>query len=145
MEAVAPPLRLLQTVRYAMESGESLRSGLRSYLELRPDEFAPTVSAWLILIERGCCTGDLLQKIESPARAQLLRIFERGLQGESVLITLSAMDEEVQEQGIIEIETFLGQLPFRMLLPLLFFLFPAFLLLLLGPLLFRVLESMGGL
>jgi pilus assembly protein TadC len=143
METLAPPLRLLQTVRYVMEGGESLRQGLHEYLKSPPDDFTITVKAWLQLLERGCLTAELLQKISSPARRHLLTLLERGLRGEPVLAALEALDDEIQEQSLAEIESFLGTLPFRMLLPLLFFLFPAFLVLLIGPLLMRVVGFAG--
>ena len=126
-----------------MESGESLRSGLRDYFLAPPDDFTPTVQAWLQLLERGCQTQELARRIRSPARRHLLALLERGLRGEPILSGLITMDEEVQEQCLLEIDNFLADLPFRMLLPLLFFLFPAFVILLLGPLLMRVVGSMG--
>jgi len=143
METLAPPLRLIQTVRYTMESGESLRAGIHEYLRTPPDHFSMQVQTWLQLLERGCSTSEWLEQLESPVRRHLLLLFERGLRGESVLEALIAMDIEVQEQSMAEIEKFLGELSFRMLLPLLFFVFPAFLTLLLGPLLMNLLGSLG--
>lgn len=144
METLAPSLRLAQHVRYAIESGDSVRQGLRDYLALPADSFTRDVVAWMHLVDRGCSTKEFLQKMKSPARRHLLSLIERGLAGEPLLAALSAMDEELQEQSLLQIEGFLGQLPFRMLLPLLFFIFPAFVTLLLGPLLLKIVEGMGS-
>jgi len=144
MDTLAPPLRLVQTLRYTLESGESLRAGLRHYLGQAPDDFTLQVQAWWQLIERGCATEELLSRIRSPYRRQLFQVVEKGLRGESVLTALCSLDEEMQEQANLELERFLGQLPLRMLLPLLFFLFPAFLLLLLGPIFMQVMSGMAG-
>ncbi|MFN7728853.1 MAG: hypothetical protein ACK5P7_06830 [Bdellovibrio sp.] len=143
MENVTPTMRLLQSVRYSMEGGESVRQGLVAYLQLSPDALSPLVRQWLHLFERGASTHAFLGEIQSPVRRHLLLLLEKGLLGEPILQSLTSFAEEVQEQSIAEIELFLAQLPFRMLLPLLFFLFPAFLLLLLGPLLLRVVAGLG--
>ena len=138
MEVLAPSLRLVQTVRYSMECGESVRQGLKEYLRTSPDELSLIVLAWLQLLERGCSTQEYLRKIKSPIRRNLLTLLERGLAGEPILTSLVSLEEELHEQSLMEIENFLAQLPFRMMLPLLFFLFPAYLVLLLGPLLMRI-------
>jgi hypothetical protein len=97
----------------------------------------------LHLFERGASTDAFLGEIQNPVRRNLILLLEKGLLGEPILQNLTTFAEEVQEQSFAEIELFLAQLPFRMLLPLLFFLFPAFLLLLLGPLLLRVVAGLG--
>lgn len=143
MENMTPSMRLLQTVRYSMEGGESVRMGLVAYLRLEPDSLSETVRQWLHLFERGASTDAFLQRLESPARRNLLLLLEKGLLGEPILQNLTVLGDELQEQGFAEIELFLARLPFRMMLPLLFFLFPAFLLLLLGPLLLKVVAGLA--
>lgn len=141
METIAPSLRLVQSVRYSIESGDSVRTGIREYLQHSPDSFSREVTNWMHLIERGCSTAEFMQKVQNPVRRQVLLLLERGIAGEPILAALSSMDEEIQEQSLSQIEGFLGQLPFRMMLPLLFFLFPAFAFLLMGPLFTQILES----
>ncbi|MBX2995487.1 MAG: hypothetical protein KF681_11720 [Bdellovibrionaceae bacterium] len=143
MENMTPSMRLLQTVRYSMEGGESVRMGLVAYLRLEPDSLSETVRQWLHLFERGASTEMFLQSLESPARRNLLLLLEKGLLGEPILQNLTLLGDELQEQGFAEIELFLARLPFRMMLPLLFLLFPAFLLLLLGPLLLKVVAGLA--
>ena len=138
MEALAPPLRLVQVVRYHVECGESVRQGLKEYLNQSPDDFREQILAWLQLIERGCCTQDYMRKIKSTVRRQIITVLERGVMGDPILPILISLEEELVERSLSEIESFLGQLPFRMMLPLLFFLFPAYLVLLLGPLLMQI-------
>ncbi len=143
MENMTPSLRLIQSVRYAMESGESVRSGLRMYLQLPVDSLGESVRTWLQLFERGCGTEAYLSTISNPTRRHLLMLLEKGLRGEPILASLTAFSDEVQEESWAEMELFLAKLPFRLLLPLVFFIFPAFLLLLLGPLLLRVVAGLG--
>lgn len=143
MEVLAPSLRLVQSVRYSMEAGDSVRIGVREYLSQPKDSFSRDVAAWMTLLERGCGTQEFLQKIQNPIRRQVLILLERGIAGEPILTALVAMDDEIQEQSLLQIESFLAQLPFRMMIPLLFFVFPAFLVLLLGPLLLRILDGLA--
>lgn len=141
METLSPSLRLLQEIRYAVESGESVRTGLKRYLSGPSDDFSGKVRIWMDLLDRGCVTDAWRGSLESPSQRQILSLLEKGLGGQPVLPALVSLDEEFQELALHDLESHLASLPFKMMLPLLFFLFPAFLLLLLGPL---VLGIQGG-
>lgn len=143
MENIEPTLRLIRVVSAAMDSGDSVRIGISQYLQLPMDALAKKVQCWFHLIERGCETEVYLNQIENVHHQVTLRLLERGLRGESIYSHLCLLGDEVQDQNLAEIEVFLAKLPIRMLLPLVFCLFPAFLLLLLGPLLLRVVAGLG--
>lgn len=69
----------------------------------------------------------------SLVRRQCLEVLSQGLQGEPIYSQICSLEEEVFEASRLEIEEFVALLPMKSLIPLLFFQFPAFLALLLGP------------
>src|SRR5581483_11421223 len=98
METLAPSFRLTQAVRFALESGESVRHGILSYLEQAGDSWSPQVRAWCLLMERGSDPAEFLAQEKSPLRRHLLILLGRGLAGESILPTLISLEEELRDQ-----------------------------------------------
>ncbi len=135
MEGVAPPLELLLCVKRSMEKGQSIKTGILDYVKRSPDNFATSVARWLSLLQQGQDPRAVVQSLTSVHRKTLLHILERGLKGESIHAILLQLEEEMVEACHEEITNKLAKLPFIMLIPLLLFQFPAFLMLLFGPLL----------
>ncbi len=141
MESLAPPLEVLLLLRLHLESGESLRLGLKEISQLQQNEFLEVLQEWLLCLEQGLCTDDLIRDLKSPYRRELLRVLELGLQGEPILRRLEELELEMLEASQDEIERFLQKLPVFSLIPVLFLQFPAFILLLMGPILIQLLRS----
>lgn len=83
-------------------------------------------------------------QLSSLYRRSLLQILERGLRGEAVYSVLLQLETELVEACQEEISNKVARLPFILLIPLLLFQFPAFLMLLFGPLLQNFFHSLGG-
>ena len=144
MEGVAPPLKLLFCVKRGLEKGHSVRTGLNSYLQGEKDDFFPIVVQWLGHIQQGQSARKLLLLLPSLHRQTLLELLERGLAGEAIYQHLLQLEIEIIEACQDEMNEKLARLPFILLIPLLLFQFPAFLLLLFGPLLQNFFHSLGG-
>lgn len=144
MESLAPPLELLIVIKRNIEKGQSVRHGLLDYLKKNRSSFAREVSQWLSLLERGQKIDSWMLKQKSISRKALLQLLERGLRGEPIYAQLQNMEVEIKEACQDEQNKYLARLPFLMLIPLLFFMFPAYLLLLFGPLLAQFLHQLGG-
>ena len=145
MDGLAPPLAALMQVRWEMENGCSIREALRAYLgEGGNDAFMRTVRAWTVRKSHGQPCADLLHAVRSPYRRALLDLLERGWEGEPILEALDALEEEIREASQSEMDHFVASLPFRAMLPLLLLQFPAYLLLLLGPVCADLMQSLGG-
>jgi hypothetical protein len=106
--------------------------------------YAKDVSKWISLCDQGLDTTQALQKQRSRYRRSLLELLERGLRGESIYVYLCQLEQETIEACQDEISRKLSKLPFLLLGPLLLMQFPAFLLLLFGPLLQNFFHSLGG-
>ena len=144
MEGVAPPLALLSCVKRSIEKGQSVKQGVLLYIKKGEGEFPSMVMRWMALLQQGQDTRACIETLSSPHRRALLQVLERGLRGESIHGVLISLEEEMIEACKEEITNKLARLPFIMLIPLLLFQFPAFLMLLFGPLLQNFFHSLGG-
>lgn len=144
MDGLAPPLVLLDCVKRSIEKGQSVKVGILVYLKKSNHGFAMVVTQWLGLLQQGKDTAPLLQSIPSVHRKTLLHILERGLKGESIYNVLIQLEDELVEACNEEINKKLAMLPLVMLIPLLLFQFPAFLVLLFAPLMQNFFHSLGS-
>jgi len=144
MDHIAPPLQLVANIKRSVEVGSSIRSGVLSFIQAENSHFAKDVSKWISLNDQGLDTAIILQKQRSQYRRSLLELLERGLRGESIYVYLCQLEQEIIEACQDEISRKLSKLPFLLLGPLLLMQFPAFLLLLFGPLLENFFHSLGG-
>ena len=137
MVPLAPPLKAALEIRLQMENGHSVSQSVKNYIQNRiHDEFAKDLSLWLFSIE----TGKSFQKPLSFYRKTLIEILERGLQGDPILDRLKEFEKETLEISKEELDKHLEKLPFICMIPLMLFQFPAFLLLLLGPVVLQLLD-----
>lgn len=140
MEGLAPPLQLIHHLRYCLEGGESTRSALISYLDSENDDFVKGLKTWFVAFQVGRDL-DLTHAhwMTSPHRKVLLDLIRIGLEGQPIYSHLCELEQEVLAACKDEIEEYLNILPMKVLVVLLLFQFPAFLLLLFGPLLHSLL------
>ena len=144
MEGIAPPLGLLLAVKRCLEKGQPVKVGIQYYLKRNQGAFVAVVGQWLALIQQGKDTQPLISQLSSQHRQVLLQLLERGLRGEAIYNVLQTLEEEILEACHEELTNKLAQLSFILLIPLLLFQFPAFLLLLFGPLLQNFFHSLAG-
>lgn len=144
MVHIAPPLQLIAHVKRSIECGSSVRSGILGFVRAERSSFAKGVSKWLAHHDQGLETAFFLQQQRSQYRRSLLELLERGLRGESIYVYLCQLEQETIEACQDEINRKLSKLPFMLLGPLLLMQFPAFLLLLFGPLLDNFFHSLGA-
>lgn len=140
MESMNPTLRLLFVVREHLENGGSVRNGLRDFAQNDPSSLAWTLTSWLSARDRGQIFE--FDAKQPPSERHLLRLLERGLHGEPIATALQDFEQEIIERCEIQIEEFVATLPLKSLLPLLLLIFPAYLILLVGPFLERLVSSL---
>ena len=134
MEGLAPPLKCLIEVRHQIEQGSSVNSALRKYVSTVQDDFSSVVEDWMIARSEGR-EKEVLKEISGLFyRRSLLVIFEKGLGGIPILEALIEFEKELFRKCDEEIERTLSDLPFYVMLPVMGLQFPAYLLLLFGPL-----------
>lgn len=142
MEGLSPHLKIVMMLRMSLESGESLRTGIKFYLETIQDDVSRDLSRWIVFIEKPQqVSGSISEVSLTPTRKLIFELIRRGLQGEMILQTLIQLEDELCELNKIELERFAASLPMKILMPLLIFQFPALLILLFGPLLRQMFQS----
>lgn len=144
MEGLAPPLKCVIEVQSAIKNGESTRAGLDRYAKVAParDDFAAAVRRLLVARERGSEWRRALEG-QNPHRRALLEVLACGLAGQSIASQLEALRCEIVRACEADVREQLEMLPIKMLAPLLLFQFPAFLLLMFGPLLRHLIEEIN--
>lgn len=146
MENLAPPLSVVLQLQLEMENGHSFRESLRQVLRLcEEDDFVATVREWSVRKSHNQTTHSLAKSLVSPYRRTLLDLFERGWNGEPILEPLRSLEVEIRVAAQAELDQFIATLPFRAMIPLLLLQFPAYMLLLLGPILADLSRGLGGL
>lgn len=143
MEGLNPPLELLITVKRSLERGHSVKNGLSEFIKESSSPWVLEVSQWMSLLQQGLSADTVLRQQISNHRRILLKTLERGLKGESIYQTLNNLEEEIVLACEVSLAQSLGRLPFLLLMPLLLLQMPAFLLLLLGPLLSEFLTALS--
>lgn len=133
-DEVAPPLILLWDVLWSIEKGSSVGNGVKIYLNRRLNTaFYYQIETWWS--EKLNPAQKFSPQALSFTRRQLLEIMEMGLKGESILTNLKTLETELIISCESEIERHIALLPIKMMLPLLGFMFPSMMLLLVFPLL----------
>jgi hypothetical protein len=134
MENLSPPLlSAVRELRWRISSGKSMKDSLQLYLAASPTSFARQVREWWVLRNQGRVATD--DHFRTHLQKGFITLVERGCAGQPTLTHLEALEVEIEAAAQAELEMFVATLPFKVLLPMLFFQFPAYLLLLLGPVL----------
>jgi len=142
LEDLSPTLHLILSVREALERGDSVRTGIAEFIDIDRSDLK------IILLNRAFERPGDASEIKKWPRAlketekSLLSVLRRGLEGEAILPVLKDLEADMIERSDAEIEDFTQKLTLRCLIPLLLFVFPGYLVLLLGPTLERLLISL---
>lgn len=134
MEDIAPPLVLLWEVKRSLEKGQSVGSGIKKYLKrVKTGEFRFQTEIWWMAQSNSRILYDGSRI--NYKRRYLLEVLEAGLKGQGILQTLQSLENELILSCEDEIQKHVARLPLLSLIPLMFFIFPAMMLILILPLL----------
>lgn len=142
METLVPEVLLLaQVLRRNLETGRSTRKALEIYIDTYRSPWARQIQQFLFCWdEKKDLKEALLPKMTLHQRA-LLELCWMALRGGSIYERLLEVEKELHIACEEEILRKTSQLPFLLMIPLLFFQLPAFLLLLFGPILKTFMEA----
>lgn len=145
MEGLAPSLKCLIEIQSSLQNGETVRSGVLRFLKTvgTRDPFAKSLRRIVFAWDQGQEWRSIATEVESAHRRALIELIISGFMGQSVLPQIEELKREMTLACEIEMKQFVDMLPLKMLIPLLIFQFPAFLLLLFGPLLSRFVEELS--
>lgn len=141
MEDLTPPLLYaVREVRWQMNAGRAMKDAFQCYLDGRQDALSFELRRNWVLKQKG----GALPPLRSHYAQSFWNLVERGLAGQPAHEALGVLEAEVQQAAESELDEHLATLPFKVLIPLLLFQFPAYLVLLLGPALRELTKQMGG-
>lgn len=142
METVTPPLlKAVQDIRWHLSCGRSMKESFRNYLDTNNDRLAAEFREIWTLKWQSSTPAPL--EFQNHYRRALWELVERGCAGQPVLEPLRGLEDEIERAAGAELDQHLSVLPFKVLLPLLLFQFPAHLILLLGPMLRDLQQNLG--
>lgn len=134
MENIAPPLVLLWEVKRSLEKGQGISVGIKNYLKrVTTGFFRHQVETWWAAQNNSLILYD--KSLLSHKRRYLLEVLEAGLKGHGILQALYGLESELILSCEDEIQNHISRLPLLALIPLMFLIFPALMLLLIVPLL----------
>ncbi len=141
MVSINPLFKIICELRMQMESGLSAKSALEAYLQKNDDEFARVVRQWFIGLQHQSGNNKIAESCSSPYRKVFFQILESSFRGQMIYEALCQLEDEVNHACEQELELALQRLPFKLMIPMLGLLFPAYLILLIGPILKQLLEG----
>ena len=141
MVGLAPPLKAVLEVRLQIENGVSVPQSVRIYAQRNlHDSFAKELGFWLFAKETGKNYDE--KAFNTFYRRRLIDLLNYGLKGEPILEALIDLEKDLIFITNEDLEQHLQKLPLISLIPLMLFEFPAFFLLLVGPLLLNLLSAL---
>lgn len=145
METLTPPvLSLARELLWKISSGQSMREAMRTQMIEDSSPFAMHMREWWMRQLQSPEKTNLHDHFKNPYHMALAEIIVRGSAGQPILEILHALTCEIERIAEDSLEIHIQTLPFKQLIPLLIFQFPAFLLLLVGPLLRELQAGLGG-
>ncbi len=141
MDSLAPPLRALLNIKLKIQSGTSTRESIKEYVKETLDcSFAQDLGLWLFQIESE--SSDPPKPFTHPFRKMLVEVLAQGLEGDQILKSLEILEAEMIRASHRDLDNQLQKLPFIVMIPLLLLQLPAFLLIIFGPLLSKLLGEL---
>ena len=144
MEDLIPPLlTMIHELQWQLKAGRGVRESLQNYLRTSRDELGLKFAEIWSLHQTGA-PQNARQRLHTDYQRALWELLQRGMLGQPILEPLNGLALEVEFAAQEQMNAHLATLPFKVLLPLLLFQFPGFLLLLAVPLLRELQQGLGG-
>ncbi len=133
MEDIAPPLKLLLHLIQDLKNGRSLRGSINNLNRNDESLFFSEIKDLMFRVDQGLEVDAMLSQQASAYRKALMELVIMGLAGHPILVALEDLKPGLEQACLDEIDDHIKKLPFKLLLPMMIFLIPAYLLLIFGP------------
>ena len=139
MVELDPNLQFLAHLRLSIARGESLKATINDYCRFSRNKMGQHLSNLLISHHQNKPRYDLFDTV-SEERALVMDLVWRGLKGESIVTYLPELESELELRAYERLDAFLKKLPIKVLLVVVFFHFPALLIVSLLPIMNIIME-----
>lgn len=142
MVDINPLIHVISHIKMGLKSNRSMRTILRDYFsEEKSNSYSEILEEIILKVELGKESG--LESFQlNEYRYALTTLILRGLKGDSIWDALIELEKEVLAAVTTELEEFNGALPVKLLLPMILIIFPALILLTVGPVIVELLHSL---
>ena len=144
MEYLAPSHLFVLHLIEDFRAGKTLRTSVHSFLIENHTDFTKKLLQWSMHWEKGELKefkNAFLNSSSSIYQEALFDLLQLSISGASILEPLEALELEMRAAAKHQLEAHLGTLPFKMLIPLLTLLFPALLMMIVGPLFYFLIQE----
>ena len=143
MEVLSSSYVFLSELVMAMESGVSARKFSSDYTSSSDSAWSTLLSTHIYKFMNNNFNFSMLKLVKNSYERTLLHLILKSFQGQPVLKELKALESEYFKAHKQQLERHLLKLPYLSLIPLFVFLFPSYLLLMLGPILKSLIEELS--
>lgn len=142
MDSISPAQKLLYDFLLQIESGKSCLRAFKLAMSSAKGVVQAECRELLFQYESG--KAFLVRSKTPELRKVIYEIIFQGLQGVPVQQRIESVIEDVEQSANADIDRFIARVPIYSLVIVLFFYFPAFMLLIMGPIVQELLNSLGG-
>lgn len=138
MAHIVPSLAFLGSVKSGIEQGISVSESISRSLNGQDDEYHTQMTLWWAF-EKNALANNVVFKTQY--QKSLAEILHNGLLGAPIYEHLELLEKEMTEEFERQWRGYLESLPMKLSLPLLLFFFPAYVVLMFGPLIIKLLSE----
>jgi hypothetical protein len=142
INVIPEALMIVTQIRMDLRIGKSLSAAIDASTSISLGHFSKALRTWLIRTEAGHLPEEIMKALpfieNNIAHRSLVRILAKGLRGMPVDDALSELEQEFYSMTAHKYERQLQLLPMKLLVPLTLLILPGMMLLILGPVLFRL-------
>lgn len=128
MAQLDPNIQLLSHIRLSLFRGESLKACLREFCREKGGNIANDIASLLVSYQQNKKMYDFVHTT-TVERGLMLDLIWRGLHGDSIIMQVAELENELEKKAHIKIDQFIKLLPIKVLLVVMLFHFPALLIL----------------
>lgn len=140
MVHIVASISFIKNFRQGLESGQSVARSLEAGLSKESNPFTAKLHHWYACHRAG---QNVPHRMKTDYQVLLLEILVQGLEGCPVHEAIEALERDMEVEFERQWKFYLESLPAKLSLPLLFFFFPAYLILMFGPLLSKFLMEVN--
>ncbi len=141
MAHIVPSISFLKTFRSALEGGVSVASALDEAIGAEKTSFSVQVYLWYCDFQKQGLSGAEL--FHTHYQKSFMDIVANGLSGAPVYEHLKLLEVAMEAEFERQWKAYLSTLPSKLSIPLLLFFFPAYVILLFGPLITQFLNEVN--
>ena len=144
MDHIAPSLSLLYSLKRNLSRQLPLREALSIYINENSSGWGASLSTWMTYAESGQLESLPELGLTSDCQKAILSCLEAGIRGQPIQRQLEELIVEAETSSQLEIDEYIARLPLKALTPIFLFQFPAFLLLIFGPVLSQLIYGVNN-